>query len=112
MRGLVSFLLVVCFIFFQVFSVKALGFFHKKSLPRQITEKIQMTNPHVNMGIKIIDLETEEVVFEQNADRYFYLASLTKILTCLGALKKWGPDYRFSTTLSRYGNDMYIATLY
>ncbi len=102
---------VILIFFFSLlpsYSVVALGFFHKKSLAHKITQKINLTNPQAQMGIKIIDIDSSEVVFEQNAGHYFYPASLTKIFTCLGALKKLGPDHMFETTLWKHGRNIYI----
>src|SRR5215813_13233441 len=48
-------------------------------------------------GLLIADAKTGEVLFEQNADRYFVPASNMKLFTT--ALARLGPDFRFRTTL-------------
>ena len=50
-------------------------------------------------GLLIADAKTGEVLFEQNADRYFVPASNMKLFTTALALAKLGPDFRFRTTL-------------
>ena len=50
-------------------------------------------------GILIADANTGQVLFEQNADRYFVPASNMKLFTTALALATLGPDYRFRTTL-------------
>jgi serine-type D-Ala-D-Ala carboxypeptidase/endopeptidase (penicillin-binding protein 4) len=50
-------------------------------------------------GLLIADASTGQVLFEQNADRYFVPASNMKLFTTALALAKLGPEYRFRTTL-------------
>jgi len=50
-------------------------------------------------GLLIADAKTGEVLFEQNADRYFVPASNMKLFTTALALATLGRDYRFRTTL-------------
>ena len=50
-------------------------------------------------GILIADAKSGEVLFAQNADRYFVPASNMKLFTTALALATLGADYRFRTTL-------------
>ena len=50
-------------------------------------------------GILVADARTGQVLFEQNADKYFVPASNMKLLTTAFALAKLGPEFRFRTTL-------------
>src|SRR4029077_4772437 len=50
-------------------------------------------------GLLIVDAETDETLYELNADKYFVPASNMKLFTTALALAKLGPDYRFHTTL-------------
>ena len=50
-------------------------------------------------GVLIVDAKSGQVLFEQNADRYFVPASNMKLLMTALALATLGPDYRFRTTL-------------
>jgi len=54
-------------------------------------------------GLLIVDGESGETLYEQNADRYFVPASNMKLFTTALALAKLGPDYRFRTTLETRG---------
>ena len=54
-------------------------------------------------GILIVDAESGETLYEQNADRYFVPASNMKLFTTALALAKLGPEYRFRTTLETRG---------
>jgi serine-type D-Ala-D-Ala carboxypeptidase/endopeptidase (penicillin-binding protein 4) len=50
-------------------------------------------------GLLIADGNTGQVLFEENADRYFVPASNMKLFTTALALSKLGVDYRFRTTI-------------
>src|SRR6266566_6951560 len=50
-------------------------------------------------GVLITDARSGQVLFEQNADRYFVPASNMKLLTTALALARLGVDYRFRTTV-------------
>jgi len=50
-------------------------------------------------GVLIADARSGQVLFEQNADRYFVPASNMKLLTTALALARLGVDYRFHTTI-------------
>ena len=54
-------------------------------------------------GLLIVDAQTGETLFEQNADRYFVPASNMKLFATALALAKLGPEYRFHTTLETSG---------
>ncbi len=50
-------------------------------------------------GAKVVDLETGETVYEFNARRLFVPASNTKLFSTALALRRLGPDHRFSTLI-------------
>jgi serine-type D-Ala-D-Ala carboxypeptidase/endopeptidase (penicillin-binding protein 4) len=54
-------------------------------------------------GLLILDAESGEALYEQNAERYFVPASNMKLFSTALALAKLGPDYRFHTTLESRG---------
>ena len=54
-------------------------------------------------GLLILDGQSGEMLYQQNADRYFVPASNMKLFTTALALAKLGPEYRFRTTLETRG---------
>src|SRR5246127_783007 len=50
-------------------------------------------------GLLIADGSTGQVLFEENADKYFVPASNMKLFTTALALAKLSPDFRFRTTI-------------
>ena len=54
-------------------------------------------------GLLVVDAESGETLYEQNADKYFVPASNMKLITTALALAKLGPEYRFHTTLETQG---------
>ncbi|RKU09626.1 D-alanyl-D-alanine carboxypeptidase/D-alanyl-D-alanine-endopeptidase [Candidatus Poribacteria bacterium] len=52
-----------------------------------------------SVGIKIVAVETGEVVYEKNPYKLHHPASTTKLFTAATALAKLGSDYQFETTV-------------
>ena len=52
-----------------------------------------------NIGIKVVGVETGEVIYEKNPLKLHHPASTTKLFTAATALAKLGADYRFETAL-------------
>ena len=51
------------------------------------------------IGVKIISLDTNKIIFEENAEKYFLPASNMKNFTVSAALEKLTPDFRFVTSV-------------
>ena len=68
-------------------------------VPARIEALINTTDPAINIGIKIISLTDNRVIYERNADRYFTPASTIKLATVAAALYYLGPSYRFNTNI-------------
>ncbi len=51
------------------------------------------------IGIKVVAVETGEVIYEKNPFKLHHPASTTKLFTAATALARLGADYRFETTL-------------
>ena len=58
---------------------------------------------NASLGIKVINLETNKILFELNSDKTLVPASNMKLLTTGAALGVLGADYRFKTTLAYDG---------
>jgi len=54
-------------------------------------------------GILVVNAESGKTVYEQNPDKLFMPASVTKLYTCATALAELGPDFRFETPVYRRG---------
>ena len=54
---------------------------------------------NASIGIKVVAVETGEVIYEKNAHKLHHPASTTKLFTAATALAKLGSDYQFETTL-------------
>jgi D-alanyl-D-alanine carboxypeptidase/D-alanyl-D-alanine-endopeptidase (penicillin-binding protein 4) len=69
----------------------------KAQIAEQIEMAINNVDPHLNIGVKIISLADDKVVFEKNGSRHFVPASSLKIVTVAAALHYLGASYRFET---------------
>jgi D-alanyl-D-alanine carboxypeptidase/D-alanyl-D-alanine-endopeptidase (penicillin-binding protein 4) len=58
---------------------------------------------HSRWGLLVVDADSGKTVYEHNADRLFFPASVTKLFTCSAALITLGPNYRFRTPVYRRG---------
>ena len=54
---------------------------------------------NASIGIKVVAVETGEVIYEKNSHKLHHPASTTKLFTAATALAKLGSDYQFETTL-------------
>lgn len=52
-----------------------------------------------SIGIKVVSVESGEVLYTKNAQKLHHPASTTKLFTAATALAKLGPNYRFITSL-------------
>ena len=52
-----------------------------------------------SIGIKVVAVETGEVIYAKNAHKLHHPASTTKLFTAATALAKLGSNYQFATTL-------------
>jgi len=73
--------------------------------PKEIVENFinlpQIKNASV--GIKVVDIDKEKVLFEKNPNISLVPASNMKLLTTAMALETLGKDYRFKTTITYDG---------
>jgi D-alanyl-D-alanine carboxypeptidase/D-alanyl-D-alanine-endopeptidase (penicillin-binding protein 4) len=52
-----------------------------------------------HVGVKIVSLDTNKTIFEENGEKYFMPASNMKSFTVAAALEKLSPDFRFVTSI-------------
>jgi D-alanyl-D-alanine carboxypeptidase/D-alanyl-D-alanine-endopeptidase (penicillin-binding protein 4) len=55
-------------------------------------------------GIRIIDANSGDLIYELNGDKYFSPASNMKLITTIGALFLLGPEFRYGTPLVTNGS--------
>ncbi len=79
-----------------------------ENIPGKIEELIKQTDPNLNIGIKISNLDQGKVIFEKNADRYFIPASTLKFITIITLLEHFGKDYNFTSDLLHKNQDYYL----
>ena len=74
----------------------------------QVESLINKTDPNLNIGIKIKNLATGEIVYEKNPKRYFTPGSALKFITLVSLLEHFGPDYQFTSRVLKQKNNYYI----
>ncbi|MDP4708846.1 MAG: D-alanyl-D-alanine carboxypeptidase/D-alanyl-D-alanine-endopeptidase [Rickettsiaceae bacterium] len=99
---------MVKLLIFILINAISLGTFADINLSTAIEEKINQVDPNLNIGIKITNLDKNQVVFEKNADRYFIPASTLKFITIVSLLEHFGLDYKFTNKLFNIGTNYYL----
>ncbi|MFK7968194.1 MAG: D-alanyl-D-alanine carboxypeptidase [Rickettsiaceae bacterium] len=74
----------------------------------KIKDLIKKTDPSINIGIKIKNLDTNTIVYQQNTDRYFTFASGLKFITLVTLLEELGGDYKFDSSILKRNKDYYL----
>ncbi|MBA2649500.1 MAG: D-alanyl-D-alanine carboxypeptidase/D-alanyl-D-alanine-endopeptidase [Legionella sp.] len=70
------------------------------SIQSGIDQLITKMNPHVNLGMVVIDLTTGETLYNRNSNQLFIPASNMKLFSEAAVLMALGPDYRFENQIS------------
>lgn len=96
---------LIIFVLVSVISVAASAV---NNIAATIEQKIKQTDPNLNIGIKITNLDQNKIVFEKNADRYFIPASTLKFITIVSLLEHFGSDYKFTSSVLSEGKDYYL----
>ncbi len=78
------------------------------STPRELSDQLnRLLNDdqyqNAIWAVKVVDLETEKILFEQDAEKSLMPASNAKLYTTAAALDLLGPEYRYETRLYRDG---------
>jgi D-alanyl-D-alanine carboxypeptidase/D-alanyl-D-alanine-endopeptidase (penicillin-binding protein 4) len=78
------------------------------SLSHHITQILTHHAPYLNVGIVVENANNGTVYYARNPKRYYEPASNTKLFTASAALLSLGTNYRFDTSISKRGNNLYI----
>ena len=74
----------------------------------QVENLINQTDADLNIGIKIMNLATGEVVYEKSPKRYFTPGSSLKFITLVSLLEHFGPNFQFTSKVLKQKNNFYI----
>ncbi|MGV3740192.1 MAG: D-alanyl-D-alanine carboxypeptidase/D-alanyl-D-alanine endopeptidase [Gammaproteobacteria bacterium] len=81
------------------------------SLQKPIDNIINNIDPHINMGMMVVDLTTGETLYQRAIKQPFIPASNMKLFSDATALLALGPDYHFQTQLSTDADSIQDGTL-
>lgn len=82
------------------------------NLPQAIAAITNQTEQQkATWGIAIQDVQTNEVIYQENAHKYFIPASNIKLLTTAAALQSLGKDYQFKTEIYTIGQAPHLEQL-
>ena len=82
---------------------------YARNISDQIDDLIDTSLPHATVGVVIKDAQTNEVVYQKNANKLLTPASISKLYTAASALYQLSPSYQYVTTLSQQDNNYYIT---
>lgn len=74
----------------------------------KIKSLIDSYDPHVNIGIKITNLDKNKVIYALNENRYFTFASALKFIAIKSIMDHYGENYQFESVISQDGQDLYL----
>jgi len=78
------------------------------SVKGRINKLIADSDLDVSMGIKVISLEDDKILYELNSNKLFMPASNNKLYTCAAALHYLGKEHIFKTTILKNNNDLVL----
>ncbi len=77
-------------------------------IAEKIRAEIEQTDPHANIGIKIRNLQTGEVVYQQNSGRYYNFASGLKFISIAAMQRYFGNDHQFISQITKKDDNYYL----
>ena len=80
----------------------------KVALKPALEEVIRNFSDEANIGIEVISLKNENIVYQKNNNQYFIPASCVKIITALAAFDLLGVDFHFKTEIRKKGENLYF----
>ena len=81
---------------------------YKKAID-PITSVIQSSGLQTNIGIKVINLKSNQTIYEWNPNSLFNPGSNAKLFTCIAALALLDTNTTFSTSVYQDTNAIYIV---
>ena len=81
------------------------------STQKSVDQLINRLNPHVNLGMVVIDLSSGDTLYSRNIDRLYTPASNMKLFSEAATLMALGPDYRFKNQLSTSASQLQQGVL-
>lgn len=82
------------------------------NLQKPIDNIINKIDPHINLGMMVVDLTTGETLYQRAVKQTFIPASNMKLFSDATALLALGPDYHFQTQLSTDASSIQAGTLH
>ncbi|PSO49983.1 MAG: D-alanyl-D-alanine carboxypeptidase/D-alanyl-D-alanine-endopeptidase [Cyanobacteria bacterium SW_9_44_58] len=81
------------------------------TLPEKINSILANSDETSRWGIKIQPWSSQQVLYQQNADKFFIPASTVKLFTTATALKQFNPKFQIKTPVYRQGKPPHLETL-
>jgi len=75
---------------------------HGQSLKQKINKHLNLAKKD-HIGVKVVSLKNNKVLYTKNDTQQFIPASAMKLITSIAGLNFLGPDYQFVTTLTTNG---------
>lgn len=95
---------ILAILLFYSSAATALNF----KLSKQTIDEIKIADRNANIGIKIKNLMTGKVIYQQNENRYYNFASGLKAISIFSLYKYFGPDYLFTNKIIKKDSDYYL----
>ncbi len=81
---------------------------HADNIKAKILSEIKKTDPNINIGIKIVNLDKNKIIFARNVNRLYTPASTLKFITAINAYRYLGNDFKFYNKLLYLDNKFYL----
>jgi len=94
--------LITVFVFSYLIIAQTIA--HAVSHEENVLAILNSVNPTMHMGICVVSLDDNAIVYQKNADQLFTPASTLKTVTALAALYYLKPDFTFKTELATDGS--------
>jgi D-alanyl-D-alanine carboxypeptidase/D-alanyl-D-alanine-endopeptidase (penicillin-binding protein 4) len=79
------------------------------TLQQEIDGLIQKHLPNATTAVLVKEALSGKVIYSRGANKLLSPASTTKLLTALAAITQLGPEFRYTTMLSKAGNNLYLT---